>query len=238
MSSGRDPFLELQHHRDLEPDPIVMRETIGRSVDAFVRARRPSPKTSAGAWLARFYPSARWRAPVGVAVFALVALFVALPVAMHSLPFHPNAGREALAPRDAPMAEVSREPTASARMGARPLPAPAPPPAEEAISIFVGDGVRVGFRLSPSELELFLPDLGAGRGIDKQILILGEEAEILDAFALSDLDLIAIRLRVDDARFWRVYRLVDGAYVRDADLTARLADASDRAEARQSLAGG
>lgn len=240
MSTGRDPFAELSHHRDPEPDPAVMREAIGRSVDAFVLQRRQSVrKNHAGGWLKRFLPSTRWRVPVGMGAFAVVALVGALPVALHNLPFAPNAAQEAFAPSDAPMAQRERGAAAPARMGARPLPAPAPPqPVEEPMSIFTGEDVRVGFRLSQSELALFLPDLGVEQAIDSRGLVPGEVAEILDAFKLPNRDLVAIRLRVDDTRFWRVYRPVDGAYARDADLTSRLSGVSDRAEARQRLTGG
>lgn len=253
MSAGRDPFDELSRHRDPDADPAIMQATIAQSVAAFrARPAHVVPHGGIRAWLHNRLPSAGWRAPVGVGAFAVVAMLVALPVALRTTPPETVTDMEAAPSPDAPSTQAERGAGATRSMGLRPppersralapaqepalapTPAPAPPP-EGPGSVFEGRDVRVGSRLIPSALELFLPDISGERAIDNLALVPGAQAQVLSAFRLPERGLVAISLRVDRARFWIAYRLVDGAYVRDAASTARIGDAPDDAEAQRRL---
>jgi hypothetical protein len=47
---------------------------------------------------------------------------------------------------------------------------------------------------------------------------------------------VAVRIRVDAARFWRAYRPIDGSFARDQNLSNLIQDAPDKAEAERRLA--
>ena len=105
------------------------------------------------------------------------------------------------------------------------------------VSTFQGDGVIVGSRLSNSMLELTLPDLTGEQVIDSQMILDGEDIEILAAFRIAESDFVAVQLRVNDERFWRIYTLVNGSYQRDVERSELVSDAQDQVEVTRRLTG-
>lgn len=249
MSPNRDPFELMARFVDPEPDPILMKATIAQSRAAFAsRAMVRARPNSVLDWLRQ---SSSWLAPVGVAAAAftlVVMLAPALNPASQTVP----ADREIVADRPI-SAPPAGETTLSRGSGQLAI---APPsnsgnrmgmtqsstgqrPIEklpQLISFFEGDGLRIGLRLDVEALEIYLPDISGERTIDAQNVMPGEQIEVLAAFAQPDKGLIALQIRVDDVRSWRIYRLIDGNYGRDPERSTRVSNAPDRAEVERRLA--
>lgn len=242
MSRDRDHLDLLQYFVDPEPDPVVMQAVISQSREKFVN-RRPSlaAKTSSPSLLMRRF--AVWLLPVGVATFA-GALMVTAYLLQPGLPT--DRSRDVIAEVPAPASpnpnELSRgndipsgqaPADTSRRLGAQSVPNVGQRPIDalpQIVSRFEGDGVVIGTRIDASGLEIYLPELSGEQTIDVQGLMPGEHAEVLSAFALPEPDLVAIRFRVGDVRFWRIYHPVDGKYGRDPERSKLVSDAQDRAE--------
>ncbi|SMQ61690.1 hypothetical protein SAMN06295905_0557 [Devosia lucknowensis] len=248
MSQDRDPFELLPRFVDPEPDPVVMNATIAQSREAFLRrAGKAGPVASPGlgTW---FGKSLNWIIPATAGAVALVVAILVVPGLMPDAPA-PNRETDLVADRPTPMpsaapsTSLSRSPEAASdavsgtsSMGVRPLPGQ-PAPAPQAVdTIFEGDGVRVGVLTTPSQVELYLPDLSGRTVIDTQAVFAGEDLEILEAALVPAGNLVAVRFRVNDERFWRIYAQASGTYTRDADLSATVSDASDVAEVERRLA--
>lgn len=253
----RDPFEMLPRFVDPEPDPVVMNATIAQSRDAFLRRQHravPPGATSWWTWLRRL---PRWLLPVGAGSFALAAAVVMTTGVLQTTPPSNPANGQAVADGPAvapPSAEAppilsrgedamvadapdqSAQNTGGVRMGMQPMPRQEPVDSSLVpMSLFDGDDVRLGFRLTPAALLLYLPEISTEAPIDSQGIVPGEELEVLAAFGLPEQDLVAVQIRVDSTRFWRAYRPVNGAYGRDVDLSALILDAPDEAEARRRL---
>lgn len=238
MSQDRDPFSLLPLFTDPEPDPVVMNATIAQSREAFTSHQARSGRSGRAPQRNWFY----WLMP---ATFGLAAIAVAVVVVPGLIQTTPPQNRDVVA--DLPTPAPSAPPTLSrggdepdtgetgVRMGIQPGPGQAPAAAPQLISVFEGENVRIGMRLSANMLELYLPDLTGEATIDSQVILTGEQLELLAAFRLPGEDLVAVQFRVDDTRFWRIYRPVDGAYARDTDLSAVVSDAADQAEIEQRL---
>ncbi|KKB08661.1 hypothetical protein [Devosia chinhatensis] len=241
MSQDRDPFERLHQVTGPEPDPVIMNAVIAQSRDAFIRnaARRKTKTSPVLGWLSQ---SGRWLVPAGAGAVALVAALVVAPGLINT---SPEAPADASQVADAPSVTsptVSRSPERSEsadgtiRMGVQPGPGQAPTTAAPVIvSVFEGEGVRIGMRMAPTLTEFYLADAPGEPIIDSQVVLTGEELELLEAARLTDMDLIALRMRVDETRFWRVYSPLVGAYARDPDLSEIVSDATDRAEVERRL---
>lgn len=251
MSVGRDPFNLLPQFSDPDPDPIVMSATIAQSREAFVRRQSQHSRVQAGRWRSWLRRSSVCLAPAGAAALAIVAAIVVVPVMMRT-PTESAVSEQVVAdglavappvlPRDIDsMITDAPDQPAQNSGGARLSMQPGPGQSQQAdphslpMSIFTGDEVRLGFRLTQSALLLYLPNISTEVPIENQGVVPGEEVEILEAFALSEQDLVAVWIRVDNARFWRAYRPVNSVYGRDARRTAIILDAPDQAEARRRL---
>lgn len=247
MSRDRDHLVLLQYFVDPEPDPVVMQAVISQSREKFAN-RRPSfagEVNSPSLLMRRF---AFWLLPVGVATFAgalMVTAYLLQPglgtdtnrdvIAEVPAPPEPNP-TELSRGNDSPGGQAPAD--TSRRLGAQSVPNAGQTPIEalpQIVSRFEGDGIVIGTRLDTTGLEIYLPDLSGEQTIDVQALMPGEHAQILDAFAQPESDLIAIHLRAGDVRFWRIYHLVDGKYVRDPELSKLVSDARDRAEVERRL---
>lgn len=247
MSQDRDPLLLLPRIVDPDPDPVVMNATIAQSREAFANRHVPQRRATPS-WSEKLRQSARFLVPAGLGAAALAIAIVVAPNLMQ-MPAETDrdlvADRPTAVPAEPPptLSRGGDEPTQAApqdegvRLGMQPPPSQPMPEAQPALPpIFEGDGVRIGTRTVGSEIEFYLPDLAGEPVIDSYVLLAGEDIEILAAFALPQDDIVALRLRVDEARFWRVYRPIDGVYARDPDLSALAADASDQAEVERLLA--
>lgn len=231
MTGDRDPFDLLPRFVDPEPDPAIMNATIAQSREAFANKHAREKPASWTHWLRN---SAAWLAPAGVAAAALTVAIIVAPNLTGTVP-STTANREVVADRPTDM-PTAQPPTQGTRMGMQPggqAPTASPP---MLISSFEGTNVRIGSRLSRMGLELYLPDISGEETIDIQGIIAGEQLEILAAFQIPDRNIVAIRLRVDDTRFWRIYRPVDGKYARDTALSELVTDAADQAEVERRLA--
>lgn len=246
MSKERDHLDLLQYFLDPEPDPVVMQAVISQSRERFAN-RRPSlaSEENSPSFLMRFV---FWLLPVGVATFA-AALMVTAYLLQPGLPT--DRSRDVIAELPAPASpdpsELSRgsdipggqaPSDPSRRLGAQAVPNGGQRPIDalpQIVSRFEGDGVVIGTRRDATGLEIYLPELSGERTIDVQGLMPGEDAEILSAFALPASDLVAIRFRVGDVRFWRIYHLVDGKYGRDPERSKLVSDAQDKAEVERRL---
>jgi hypothetical protein len=253
MSDKSDPFELLPQFVDPEPDPVIMNATIAQSREAFTHHRHKAPDRSGlVVWLRR---SANWLAPAAIGVFAVVVAIVAAPGLLRTTPTVPTGNEQvADAPSVAPPAvpndaTLSRGNTQMAdappgdaapadggtQMGMVPGGgAPGQPP-PQVVSTFEGSNVRIGLRLSTMALELYLPDISGEATIDTQAIFSGEQIEVLEAFRVESRDVVAVRFRVNESRFWRVYRPIDGAYARDMDLSALVSDAADQTEVETRL---
>lgn len=245
MSQDRDPFTILSRLPDPEPDPVVMNATIAQSREAFannrLRAARDTP-LSWGNWLRR---SALWLVPAGAGAAALAVAIVIAPGLMQTQSV-PERNLVADRPMPSPSPELSRSadrpgapsaPDAGIRMGVQPMPGQAPAEPQQTFGlIFEGNDIRIGMYLSNHALELYLPDTAGQPVLDTQGIVPGEEVELLAAFQRPDENLIAVRFRVDNTRFWRIYRPVDGVYARDVELSRLVSDAEDQAEVERRLA--
>lgn len=252
MTGERDPFELLPRFVDPEPDAVIMNATIAQSREAFLRRQNNTPARSGlSSWFRR---SAIWFAPAGMGAVAIVMAIVAAPGLMRTPPTAPATERVADAPSVAPPAspgetslsrgdtQLADAPSADAapasggtRMGMLPggqAPAALPP---QVISTFEGSNVRIGLRLSTMALELYLPDISGEATIDTQAIFAGEEIEVLEAFRIEARDIVAIRFRTNESLFWRIYRPVDGDYVRDMDLSAQVSDAVDQRDVESRL---
>lgn len=244
ITPDHDRLKLLTEVKDPDPDPEVMKAVIAQSRDAFERkeARPPLAKKRPGE---RLRKSLQWLTPLAAAGMAVLAIVLIRPGLMDG-PQGDRSRDPVVA--DAPAAH-SEPPTlsrganapaeGSVRLGAR---APQGQPNQQIVdpqtlpmSIFAGDGVRIGFRLTPEAVLLYLPDTAPDTPIDSQGLLPGEEVELLAAFALPESDIVAVRIRVDAARFWRAYTATGGALARDAELSALISEAPDQAEATQRL---
>ena len=231
MTGDRDPFDLLPRFVDPEPDPAIMNATIAQSREAFANQHARQKPGSWSHWLRN---SAAWLAPAGVAAAALTVAIIVAPNLTGIVP-STTANREVVADRPTDM-PTAQSPTQGTRMGMQPggqAPTASPP---MLISSFEGTNVRIGSRLSRMGLELYLPDISGEETIDIQGIIAGEQLEILAAFQIPDRNIVAIRLRVDHTRFWRIYRPVDGKYARDTGLSELVTDAADQAEVERRLA--
>jgi len=250
MSTDRDPFELMPRFADPEPDPVVMNATISQSRDAFAR-RRPARQGNGFSISDWFRQSANWLMPAGLGVAALALALVVAPgllqtnlgsgtdrdvVADLPTPASPNSttlSRGEDLPADA------APPNTGTRMGMQPGPGVNQVPAAplpQTVSSFEGDGVVIGTRLDAEAMEIFLPELSGEQTVDVQSIMPGEEIEILAAFATPSSDLVAVRFRVNDVRFWRIYHLMDGKYGREAELSQRVSNAADKAEVERRLA--
>lgn len=256
MSQERDPFEKLARFEDPEPDSAVMRATIVRSRDAFVKQKSGSVQPKPVSWVDWLKQSANWLIPAGACIVAMTIAIVVVPsfnagpptsmdqeTAARRLPPAAPSQSPAQSPTQAPSNELARSRDSTAdrsgtgagvRMGMRPGQAPAEPPPVQT-SIFQGNDIRIGSRLTSSALELYLPDISGERVIDSQGLIPGDEVEILDAFRITERDIVAIRLRDGSTRFWRIYSPKDGNYTRDPELSKLASDAADKAEVERRL---
>lgn len=243
----RDPLTVLPQIEVPEPDPVVMNATIAQSREAFIehQARRSRRPKKAPGW------RLQWLLPAGVGAMALaVALVVApgliqaplyddAPTQVADAPTPPMPSPEApptLSRGDAPVTAEDAAPSGGVSMGIRPgQPAQQVDPLSLPLTEFPADGVRLSYRQTPSELLLYLPEISTERPIDSQMVLQGEDVDILAAFALADEDVVAVQLRVDDTQFWRVYRPDDGIYARDSELSALVSDAPDQAEVERRL---
>jgi len=241
--SERDPFALLARVEDPEPDRVVMDATIAQSREAFLARQTKGGKQQRQV---QWHSSLAWLMPAGVGVLALVAAIVVAPGLMQTssdlrpaeqvadapLPIPSMEAPPTLSRGDAPAPEEAPEQTGGVRMGMQPSGQPARQidPQSVPMSVFAGDAVRLGYRLTPSVLLLYLPDLSPEQPIDQQGILSGEAVEILAAFAQPEEQIVAVQLRVDATRFWRVYRPIDGAYTRDADLSALVSDATSQDE--------
>ncbi|MFN7089005.1 MAG: hypothetical protein ACK4P4_00375 [Allorhizobium sp.] len=247
MSRDRDHLDLLQYFVDPEPDPVVMQAVISQSREKFAN-RRPSfagGVNSPSLLMRRF---AFWLLPVGVATFAgalMVTAYLLQPglrtdrsrdvIAEVPAPAAPNP-TELSRGQDSPGGQAPAD--TSRRLGSQSVPNAGQTPIDalpQIVSRFEGDGIVIGTRLDATGLEIYLPELSGDHTIDVQGLMPGEHAEILSAFALPQSDLVAVRLRVGDVRFWRIYRLIDGNYGRDPERSKLVSDAQDRAEVERRL---
>lgn len=247
MSKDRDHLELLPYFVDPEPDPVVMRAVISQSRENFVNRRTSlAGKVSSPSLLMRRFVF--WLLPVGVATFA-GGLMVTAYLLQPGLPT--DRSRDVIAELPAPASpaptELSRgsdipggqaPADTSRRLGAQAVPNGGQRPIDalpQIVSRFEGDGVVIGTRRDATGLEIYLPELSGEETIDVQGLMPGEDAEILGAFALPASDLVAIRFRAGDVRFWRIYHRVDGKYGRDPDRSKLVSDAQDRAEVERRL---
>lgn len=224
MSAARDPFSLLRDLPEPQPDPVVMNAVIAQSAEAFSRregaaAQGKSVRRANGfGWFSWLLPAAC----AALGLFAGVALAPLLGPGM-------QAPQSETAMAEAPADEV-------VRMGAQPGPRLGPPPAGSSmVTYFDGDAIRIGARFAANTLALFLPELGGDAVIDQQPMAPGEEIEILGAFRMTDPDRVAVRLRVNDLRFWRIYTPAAGSYARDTELSALVSSAEDEAAVRDML---
>lgn len=243
----RDPLTRLPEINDPEPDPVIMNAHIAQSREAFIEhhARQPRHTKTAPGW------RLQWLLPAGMGALALVVALVVAPSLIQA-PFDEDATTQVAEAPVSPLPSAEAPPTLSrgggsdtpeqaeagegVRMGMQPgQPAQQVDPLSLPLTEFPADGVRLGYRQTPSELLLYLPEISTEQPIDSQMVLGGEDVEILAAFALADDEIVAVQLRVDDTRFWRVYRPVEGLYARDSDLSALVSDASDQGEVEQRL---
>lgn len=250
MSQDRDPFELLPGFVDPEPDPVIMNATIAQSRDAFANCRASSQDgpVVVARW---FRQSANRLVPAGVAVAAVAVALVITPGLLQNS-VEPGRTRDVVAdqPTTTPpdTTQLSRggdtpadgtPSTTGTRMGVQPVPGAGQTPIEslpQTVSIFEGDGIRIGTRLDATALEIYLPDISDEQTIDVQGAMPGEQIEILSAFAQPASNLVAVHFRVNDVRFWRIYHLIDGKYGRDPDRSKLVSDAADRAEVERRLA--
>ena len=228
MRQDRDPFELLRNVTAPEPDPVVMQAVIAQSGEAFAH-RRDAPPRINGSWLSRWLADPLSRLVVTGA--AAAALVIVLLIAPQIAPTYPDSRGVATRSPAAPGTD------AGTRLGMQPLPGgrPQPAPLPQLISTFQGDGVLIGTRLDATGLEIYLPDISGEQTIDVQGLVPGEQIEILSAFAPQGQDLVAIQIRVDDVRFWRIYQPFDGQYARDPERSRLVSDAPDRVEVERRL---
>lgn len=233
----RDHLKLLPAVKEPDPDPEVMKAVIAQSRDAFERRQnRPPVKPRPGA---RLRQSLRWLIPLAAGAVAVLAVVLVGPGLMVG-PRGEGEGDTVVADAPAAAPTLSRggdtSPEGGVRLGARgPQGQPEVDPQTLPMSVFAGDEVRIGFRLTPEALWLYLPDTASENPIDSQGLLPGEEAEVLAAFALPEEGFVVVRIRVNEAWFWRVYTATDGVFTRDAGLSALISDAPDQAEATQRL---
>lgn len=249
MTQDRDPFELLRQFQDPEPDPVVMNAVIAQSRDAYVRNYGQVSKDGKPGMLDWLRRSASWMIPAGAAAAAVVVAVAIVPVMMRTAPGPAEQSElvadspDALPSVAPPSTQLSRSPEpvtdrpadGGTRMGMQPGPGQPPAQPVSTTSVFEGDGVRVGMRSSGSLVELYLPDLTGDQVIDTQAVFADEELELVAAFLMPEQNIVAIRFRVNAERFWRVYRLADGAYVRDAELSQRASDAADASEVERRL---
>lgn len=252
MSQTRDPLELMPRFIDPEPDPVIMNATIAQSREAFTN-RKPRTSHAGSMPLAdRFRRSARWLVPAGSMAVALVVVIAVAPGLLGTSPER-MADQEvaetttAMPPTSTTMsrgnnqvADMPADESRRSRMGMTVPPATGETPIArlpQVISSFQGDGVRLGLRLDVEALEIYLPELSGEKTIDAQSVLPGETVEILSAFMVPDSQLLAIQIRVDDVRFWRVYHLVDGTYARDPQRSTLVSNAADRAEVERRLGG-
>jgi hypothetical protein len=225
-TSDRDPLDLLSKVTVPEPDHTLMNATIAESRAAFERRSTIStPRTS---------PSPRrlslsWLLPVGIAAFAAIAAVIVAANLLQQPPAQPATG-EVIADGSDPAA-----PAPNVRMGMRPATPSQEPASQSEMTAFTGDGITLGYKLTPTALQLYLPELSEAEPIDTQVLLPGEAAEILAAFKPAGRDIIAVQMRVDGAHFWRVYRPLGATYARDTELSAKLENAPDMVEAMRRL---
>ncbi|MHA6690907.1 hypothetical protein [Devosia sp. A449] len=243
----RDPFDLLPQFADPEPDPVVMQAVIAQSREAFARRQTRRAAAERGLWdrlRAWLRVSPGWLVPAGIGVFGVVMALAVVPGLMMTSPSGPALDHAvAEAPTAQPPAMSEPGPALlrgdGIRMGAQPGPGGRPiEPDAAPMTIFDGDGVQLGYRVTPAEMLIYRLDADTEQLVDAQPLVPGEQSDIRGAFvtSLGQLDLLGAQIRVDDSVFWRVYRLVDGAYARDLELSALIADAPDQAEAERRLA--
>jgi hypothetical protein len=250
MTARQDPFSLLNALPEPQPDPVLMNAVIAQSAAEFSRRRteanRPRNRP--------FFPRSgllAWLVPTCCAAFGVVAGIALAPMMGPTVQID-RSGDMVVA--EAPPSPADLPPTLSrgapapdaetqspgtgevVRMGAQSGPRLGPPPAQSAmVTTFAGEDVRVGARFTATTLALFLPDLSGDAIIDQQGMLPGEEIEILAAFRQTDPDRVAIRLRVNAQSFWRVYEPENGAYTRNAALSARVATAETSADVRELL---
>lgn len=250
MSGNRDPFDLMSRFVDPEPDPVIMNATIAQSREAFIKRMAETHQADSMSLAQWFRQSARWLVPAGATALALFAIIVVSPNLIGTSPDRMAEQQVADSPGVAPSAptELSRsrdqvadmpaEESTGRRMGVTVPPGAETAPVEplpQVLSNFEGDGIRLGLRLDAEALEIYLPELSGERTIDAQSVMPGESVEILSAFLQPESTLLAIQIRVDDVRFWRVYQLVDGIYRRDPERSTLVSNAIDRAEVEQRL---
>lgn len=243
MSANRDPFELLPHFVDPEPDPVVMKATIAQSRDAFSRRSHPVAGGQSRAVSDWVRNSLSWLIPAGAGALALVAAIVVTPSLMDTGNRQNDQmvadSADAMPPTLSRGDNISDTPTpgtGGVRMGMQPPPGVASQDlVPQAETIFSGDNIRITVRPTPSALELYLPDIAGAPLIDSQGVLPGESVEVLAAFQMSEPSLVAVRLRVDDSFFWRIYRQTEGAFTRDTALSALVSDAADRAEVEQRI---
>lgn len=248
MTARQDPFALLNDLPEPQPDPVIMNAVIAQSAAEFSRRRTEANRPRNRPF---FPPSSMlaWLVPAGCAAFGLVAGIALAPLMGPTVQVD-RSGEMVVA--DAPPSPVELPPTLSrgepapdadvpgagavVRMGAQPGPHLGPPPAQSAmVTTFDGEDIRVGARFTATTLDLFLPDLSGDAVIDQQGMLPGEEIEILAAFHETEPDRVAIRLRVNEQSFWRVYEPENGAYARNVALSARVASAQTSADVRTLL---
>ncbi|MHA6732121.1 hypothetical protein [Devosia sp. A369] len=245
----RDPFDLLPQFADPEPDPVVMQAVIAQSREAFARRQTRRAAAEQGLWdrvCAWLSVSPVWLVPAGIGAFGVVVALAVVPGLMMTPPSGPALDHAvAEAPPAQPPAVSEPGPVLSRgdgiRMGAQPSPSgQLIEPDAAPMSIFDGDGVQLGYRVTPAEMLIYRLDTDTDTEglVDSQPLVPGEQSDIRGAFvtSLGQPDLLVAQIRVDDSVFWRAYRLVDGAYARDSELSALLSDAPDQTEAKRRLA--
>ena len=245
MTRDRDPFELLPNFADPEPDPVVMQATIAQSREAFAN-RRPASQGESSSFNRWLRQSAGWLMPAGLGVAALCVALVVAPGLMQTnsgsgtrndavadLPTAMPPSSTTLSRGDAVPADAAPSSTGT-RMGMQPAPGQGQgqgqAPVAPTESVFQGDGVRIGLRSSPSMLEFSFPDLSGDMVMDRLSLFPGETASLIGALRLPERDLVALQLQGTSSQFWWVYRMVDGAYQRDTELSELVSDAADKAE--------
>lgn len=251
MSGDRDPFELMPRFVDPEPDPVIMNATIAQSREAFTSRKAVSAHGSPVSLAQWFRQSARWLVPAGAMAIALIAVVLVMPsltvtspdqVANQQVADRPPASAlpsTSLSRGNQQVADAPAGESTGRRMGMTvPPPAGQAPiaPLPQVVTSFAGDGVQLSLRLDAQALKIYLPELSGEPFLDAQSVMPGETVEILSAFLQPDGGLMAIHFRVDDVRFWRIYRLTDGTYERDPPLSTLTSDAADRAEVERRLA--
>jgi hypothetical protein len=237
--SERDPFELLPQFVDPDPDPVVMQAAIARSREAF--AQRQARHAGGTRWLVRLrdwlQTSPGWLMPAGIGALGIVVALAVVPGLMMTSSPGPtlSSGGEPV------LSEAPAQPAQNGmvRMGTQPNVSRQTIDSTVApMAIFAGGGVRLGYRSTPAELQIYRLDDNGEQLVDTQPLMPGEQGDIRGGFVVTtpgQPEILAVQIGVDDAAFWRAYRLTGAAYARDAELSALVLDAPDQAEAERRL---